>query len=148
MLEPIADVARSKTPPKTPPSTSTSSMTVLLDSDPELDSNFDKYRKLAKTCVKNGQISPTEKAILERFRVRYGISDAQSDEIIAEFLPKSTNQEAFLEYGLMYRAFLENDLEIDAEEQGQLLELQEELKITNEQVEVIEANVKEELGLQ
>jgi hypothetical protein len=150
VFKPTAAATTAAPPPKAPPMTPSAppSTTVPIDSEPGLDNNIDKYRKLAKTCVKSGQISDTEKAILERFRVRYGISEAQSNEIIAEFLPKSTNQEAFLEYGLMYRAFLENDSQIDAEEQGQLLDLQEELKITNEQVEVIEANVKEELGLQ
>lgn len=46
----------------------------------------------------------------------------------------------------MYRAFLENDSEIDFEEQLQLLELQEELNLTNEQVSTIEVSVKAELG--
>ena len=47
----------------------------------------------------------------------------------------------------MYRAFIENDSEIDFEEQSQLIELQEELGLTNEQVSTIEANVREQLGL-
>lgn len=47
----------------------------------------------------------------------------------------------------MYRAFLENDSEIDFEEQSHLIELQEELGLTNEQVSTIETNVRQELGL-
>jgi hypothetical protein len=47
----------------------------------------------------------------------------------------------------MFRAFLDNDQEIDIQEQAQLLELQEDLGLTNDQVATIEANVREELGL-
>jgi hypothetical protein len=43
--------------------------------------------------------------------------------------------------------FLENDGEIDFEEQSQLLELQEELGLTDKQVATMEANIREELGL-
>ena len=47
----------------------------------------------------------------------------------------------------MYRAFLESNTEIDFEQQTQLLELQEELGLTNKQVATMEANIQEELGL-
>jgi hypothetical protein len=47
----------------------------------------------------------------------------------------------------MFRAFLENDGDIDLEEQGQLMELQEELGLTTEQANTIELNIREELGL-
>lgn len=114
---------------------------------PGLDSNLDKYRKLVETCVRDGVITQTEQALLDRFRGRYGISEAQSRQLIEALLPKKADKEAVLEYGLMYRAFLENDQLIDAEEQAQLLELQEELSLAADQVNVIETNVKEELGL-
>lgn len=39
----------------------------------------------------------------------------------------------------MYQAFLGNDHQIDLDEQAQLLELQEELGLSNEQVARIEA---------
>ncbi len=42
----------------------------------------------------------------------------------------------------MYLAFLENDGEIDPEEQVQLLELQEELGLTNEQVARVEVGIQ------
>jgi uncharacterized tellurite resistance protein B-like protein len=100
-----------------------------------------------ETCLRDGVITPTEQALLDRFRGRYGISEAQSRQLIEALVPKQANKEAVFEYGLMYRAFLENDRLIDAEEQAQLLELQEELGIADEQVKVIETNVKEELGL-
>jgi hypothetical protein len=51
------------------------------------------------------------------------------------------------EYGLMYRAFIEGDQNIDLEEQAQLIELQEELGLSNEQVATIEANIRDELGV-
>jgi len=47
----------------------------------------------------------------------------------------------------MYRAFIENDGEIDLDEQAQLFELQEELGLSSEQVATIEANVREELAI-
>jgi uncharacterized membrane protein YebE (DUF533 family) len=47
----------------------------------------------------------------------------------------------------MFRAFVENDGNIDLEEQGQLIELQEELGLTTEQANIIEQNIREELGL-
>ena len=58
--------------------------------------------------------------------------------IAAQFAPQDTIEQAAAEFGLMFRAFLDNDGEIDLEEQAQLLELQEELGLTNEQVETIE----------
>ncbi|AGY56819.1 tubulin-like doman-containing protein [Gloeobacter kilaueensis] len=121
--------------------------TVLLESDSALDSNIDRYRKLVESCVKDGAITPTEQALLDRFRTRYGISEEQSKQLIEQLMPKPQNKEAVLEYGLMFRAFLENDRQIDPEEQAQLLELQEELHLSDEQIRIIEANVKEELGL-
>jgi hypothetical protein len=66
--------------------------------------------------------------------------------IAAQFAPQDTIEQAAAEFGLMFRAFLDNDGEIDLEEQAQLLELQEELGLTNEQVETIETNIREELG--
>ncbi|UFP95689.1 tubulin-like doman-containing protein [Gloeobacter morelensis MG652769] len=119
---------------------------VLQPGDPARESNLDKYRKLVESCVKDGELSTTEKMLLERFRVRYGVSPEQSQQLIDLLTPKPQNKEAVLEYGLMFRAFLENDAAIDPEEQAQLLELQEELGLTNDQVYIIEANVKEELG--
>ena len=47
----------------------------------------------------------------------------------------------------MYRAFLENDGEIDLEEQAQLLELQDDLQLSNDQIAAIEAQIQAELGL-
>ncbi len=134
-------------PTRAPREVAPAGVTELLESDPSLDSNLDKYRKLVETCVRDGVITPTEQALLDRFRVRYGIPEAQSVQLIAELMPKPESKEGMLEYGLMYRAFLENGSSIDPEEQAQLLDLQEELKLSNEQVNIIEANVKEELGI-
>ena len=67
-------------------------------------------------------------------------------KIAAQFLPQDTLEQAAAEYGLMFRAFLDNDSEIDLEEQAQLLDLQEELGLTNEQVAIIEENVRSELA--
>jgi Leucine-rich repeat (LRR) protein len=64
--------------------------------------------------------------------------------IIAEFTSSVVSNNAIEDYELMYRAFLENDGEIDLEEQAQLLDLQEELDLTNEQVSRIEANIQAE----
>ncbi len=120
---------------------------VPADADSALDSNLDKYRKLVESCVRKGEISEKEQIILEKFRVRYGVSKEQAAQIIQDLLPKKMNEEAGFEYAMMYRALLENDNKIDLEEQAQLLELQEELGLTNEQIIMVEANVKDELGL-
>ena len=66
-------------------------------------------------------------------------------KIDAQYQPQDTLEQAAAEYGLMFRAFLDNDGEIDLEEQAQLLDLQEELGLTNEQVAIIEENVRSEL---
>ena len=67
-------------------------------------------------------------------------------KIDAQYQPQDTLEQAAAEYGLMFRAFLDNDGEIDLEEQAQLLDLQEELGLTNEQVAIIEENVRSELA--
>ena len=67
-------------------------------------------------------------------------------KIAAQFLPQDTLEQAAAEFALMFRAFLDNDGEIDLEEQAQLLDLQEELGLTNEQVAIIEENVRSEVS--
>jgi hypothetical protein len=113
-----------------------------------IDSNLEKFTKLVETCYRKGTPSATEVQLLERFRQKYNISQAQADQIIAQHTGAAPDQDAAIyEYGLMYRAFLENDKEIDLEEQAQLIELQEELGLSNEQISTIEANMREELGM-
>ncbi|PZU99000.1 MAG: hypothetical protein DCF32_19130, partial [Leptolyngbya sp.] len=89
---------------------------------------------------------PTELELLEKFRVKYGVSVADANAIAAQYQPQNTVEQAAAEYGLMFRAFLDNDGEVDLEEQAQLLELQEELGLTNEQVATIEENVRAEMN--
>ncbi len=88
-----------------------------------------------------------EVQLLERFRQKYSISPEAAERAIAKYSPAQNQQEAISEFNLMYRAFLENDNEIDFEEQSQLLELQEELNLSNKQVSAIEASIQAELGL-
>ncbi|MBD2101772.1 tubulin-like doman-containing protein [Leptolyngbya sp. FACHB-261] len=111
-----------------------------------LESNLEKFTKLVETCYRRGNPSPTELQLLERFRQKYNISQEVADQITAQVQPKHDHQQAIDEFGLMFRAFLENDGDIDFEEQAQLIELQEELELTNEQVAAIESNVRDELG--
>jgi hypothetical protein len=110
------------------------------------DENLGKYAKLVETCYRRGNPSSTELELLEKFRVKYGVSVEQANAIAAQFQPQNTIEQAAAEYGLMFRAFIENDGDIDLEEQAQLLELQEELGLTNEQVAIIEENVRSELA--
>jgi hypothetical protein len=111
------------------------------------DGNLEKFAKLADTCYRKGQPTATELELLERFRQKYNISQAQVDEIIAKYQPAANLETAVYEYGLMYRAFFEGDKSITLEEQAQLIELQEELELSNEQVTTIETNIREELGM-
>jgi len=67
-------------------------------------------------------------------------------KIAAQYQPQDTLEQAAAEFALMFRAFLDNDGEIDLEEQAQLLDLQEELGLTNDQVAIIEENVRSELA--
>jgi len=122
---------------------------VKVASTPGLDTedNLAKFVKLVETCYRRGKPSETEVQLLERFRQKYFISPEAADRAIARYSPAQDQQEAISEFNLMYRAFLENDNEIDFEEQSQLLELQEELNLSNEQVFAIEASVKAELGI-
>jgi len=108
------------------------------------DENLERFRKLVETCYKNGNPSPTNLQLVEKFRQKYHISQAVADKLIAEITPKVTANDAIEEYALMYRAFSENGGEIDLDKQAQLLELQEELKLTNEQVAKIEAQIQAE----
>ncbi|MHC5823549.1 MAG: hypothetical protein ACYT04_48860, partial [Nostoc sp.] len=86
-----------------------------------------------------GSPSSTELQLLEKFRQKYNISQLIVEQIIAEYTPKKDIGNAIDEYSLMYQAFLGNDNQIDLEEQAQLLDLQEELGLSNEQVTRIEA---------
>jgi hypothetical protein len=118
--------------------------TTTPKSIPTNDDNLEKFRKLVTTCYKNGNPSATELQLVEKFRQRYNIPQDITDLIIAEFTSSVVSNNAIEDYELMYRAFLENDGEIDLEEQAQLLDLQEELDLTNEQVSRIEANIQAE----
>lgn len=108
--------------------------------------NLEKYTKLVETCYRRGTPSETELHLLETFQKKYGISSDMAQAIAAQFAPQDTIEQAAAEFGLMFRAFLDNDGEIDLAEQAQLLELQEELGLNNEQVATIETNIREELG--
>ncbi|MBD2730266.1 tubulin-like doman-containing protein [Nostoc sp. FACHB-892] len=101
--------------------------------------NLEKFKKLVITCYKSGSPSSTELQLLEKFRQKYNISQPIFEQIIAEYNPKKDIVNAIGEYSLMYQAFLGNDHQIDLDEQAQLLELQEELGLSNEQVARIEA---------
>lgn len=121
--------------------------TAAIPTEVVVDGNLEKFTKLVETCYRRGNPSDAELKLLERFQQKYAITQAAADQIIAKFSSSQNQQEAIDEFGLMYRAFVENDGEIDFEEQSQLIELQEELELTNEQVSTIETNVREELGL-
>jgi hypothetical protein len=136
-----------------PPPGTTISTTIISPEKPpvtvngDLSGNVEKFKKLAQTCYRSSKPSATELQLLERFRQKYGISQEVADRIISEVTPHSKqNENAVQEYTLMYRAFLENDGEVDLEEQAQLLELQEELGLRNEEVATIEENIRAELG--
>ncbi|MEN9274927.1 MAG: tubulin-like doman-containing protein [Gloeomargarita sp. GMQP_bins_5] len=114
-----------------------------------VDSDIEKFTKLVEACFKGGKTpSDKELAILDKLRQKYGVSKEKAQEIIARYQPKKNDPElAAYEYGLMFRAFLDNDGEIGLDERAQLLELQEELGLTDAQVAIIEANIRDELGL-
>jgi len=116
---------------------------------PAANGAIEKFTKLVEACYQGGK-TPSDKELemLDRLREKYGVTPEMAQEIIARFQPPRHDPElAGYEYALMFRACLENDGEIGLEERAQLLELQEELGLTDEQVATIEANVREELGL-
>lgn len=129
-----------------PPLTTANSVQETLG-DRSNNENLEKFRKLVETCYRRGTPSNTERTLLEKFQQRYAITQNDADKIVAQFTAKPNKEVEIYEFGLMYKAFLENDGEVDFEEQAQLLELQEELGLTNEQVKTIETNVCDELGL-
>ncbi len=127
---------KSAAPPTTIPqpiSTSTSTQS---------NEDLEKFKKLVGTCYRNGNPTSKELELVEKFRQKYNIAQEVAEQIVAEFAPQTEPKEAIEEYALMYSAFLENDGEIDLEEQSQLLELQEELGLTNEQVNRIEVGIQ------
>uniref|UniRef100_B8HTJ0 Tubulin-like protein n=1 Tax=Cyanothece sp. (strain PCC 7425 / ATCC 29141) TaxID=395961 RepID=B8HTJ0_CYAP4 len=133
--------------PNTPNTPTSPPVPATVNNSAAEDSNLQKFRKLVETCYRKGQPSPTELDLLEKLRLKYNVSEADAQALIAQFTPKTTPEENIYEYALMYRAFLDNDREVDLEEQAQLLELQEELGLSDEEVTTIQANVREELGL-
>ncbi|MEH2324503.1 MAG: hypothetical protein V7K32_13185 [Nostoc sp.] len=118
--------------------------TNTISAIPQNNEKLEKFRKLVITCYKSGTPSSTELQIVEKFRQKYDISQTISEQIIAEYTPKKDIENAIQEYSLMYQAFLENDHQIDLEEQAHLLDLQEELGLSNEQIAKIEAGIKAE----
>ncbi|MDJ0897864.1 MAG: tubulin-like doman-containing protein [Xenococcus sp. MO_188.B8] len=118
--------------------TQTKPMSATNHSNEELE----KFQKLVGTCYRNGNLTSRELELIERFRQKYNITPEIAEQIIAEFAPQPKSQEAIEEYSLMYRVFWENDGAIDPEEQAQLLELQEELGLTNEQVTRVEDSIQ------
>lgn len=111
---------------------------------PQNNENLEKFRKLVITCYKSGSPSSTELQLVEKFRQKYDISQPIAEQIIAEYTPKKDIENGIQEYSLMYQAFLGNDHEIDLDEQAHLLDLQEELGLSNEEVAKIEASIKAE----
>lgn len=111
-----------------------------------INSNLAKYEKLVQTCYRKGEPSEKELDMLATFKDRYEVSDEEAQQIKAKYTSAQTEDSAYT-YGIMFRAFLENDGDIDIDERSQLLELQEELQLGNEQVNTIEANIYEELGI-
>jgi Tubulin like len=138
----VAAVAPSVRPPESAPPSSTPQANSAVVAE-----NYEKYRKLAQTCYKKGNPTATEQQLLEKFREKYSISPEVAAQIATEFTAKSSQGDPIQEYSLMFRAFVENDSDIDLEEQAQLLDLQEELGLTTEQTNIIEHNIREELAL-
>jgi hypothetical protein len=127
----------------TPLADSISSPQVKLAPTADFENNLEKFKKLAQTCHSCDNPSVRDLQTLERFRQKYAIPQELADRIIAEIAPQNYQQE----YALMYRAFLDNDGEIGVQQQAELLDLQEELGLTNEQVTAVESRVRKELGL-
>lgn len=119
-------------------------------SAPTVESNMEKFAKIVETCHGQREISSAQMEMLEHFRQKYDIPQEVAEQLIVEATQQTDRQpnpQAFYEFGLMYRAFLEHDQVQDPEENAELTRLQEELGLTNEQVIQIETRVKEEARL-
>lgn len=134
-------------PPATSPTPASTPTTPVIPKGAGGENNLEKFTKLVETCYRKGQPSETELQLLDKLRQKYGISPEAAAQLTARFAAPPDLETGIYEFGLMCRAFLESDREITLEEQAQLLELQEELGLTNQQVATIEANIREELGL-
>lgn len=137
----VMPVAPMAPPPQTIAPTRSQPTSTVPDSE-----NVERFRKLLATCYKNGEPTASEKVLLDRFQQKYQIDQATVDALIAELVPTNSSGNALEEYALMYRAFLGNDGDIDLEEQAQLLELQDDLNLSNEQIAALETQIKTELG--
>ncbi|MEM9155442.1 MAG: tubulin-like doman-containing protein [Cyanobacteria bacterium P01_F01_bin.33] len=130
-----------------PATIATSAATAADTTDvPPVNSNLEKYEKLVQTCYRKGEPTEKELQMLATFQSRYGVSGEEAQQLIAKYSFKQEEDAAYT-YGVMFRAFLENDGEIDLDERAQLMELQDELQLSNDQVEAIEANIYDELGI-
>jgi hypothetical protein len=124
-----------------------SSSPIVSSSSVNSNENIEKFRKLATTCYKKGNPTQNELNLLEKFRQKYGLSVEEAQTVIQAVKPSQELDSSLEEYALMYRAFLENDGEIDFDEQIQLSDLQEDLGLNLDQVNSIELEIKAELGL-
>jgi len=127
--------------------TTNSSTATASSSNKNSTENLEKFRKLVQTCYRRGNPSTTELQLLERLRQKHSITKAQAEQIVATVAPQTISNESIEEYTLMFQAFLDNDGEIDLEEQAQLMELQEELRLTEEQITTSETDVRDRLGI-
>ena len=59
----------------------------LNESMKEREKNLDNYRMVLKKAMKDGMISPDEMELLDEFKKRYGISQAEHDNIERELMP-------------------------------------------------------------
>ncbi len=115
-----------------------------------LETNIEKFTNIVETCHGQKKITPAQMQMLEHFRQKYDIPKEVAEQLIAQATQqtdKQPNPQAFYEFGLMYRAFLEHDEVQDPEEKAQLTRLQDELGLTEEQVIQIETRVKAESGV-
>jgi len=124
-----------------PQSQSSPSQPPQAQASPE---SLEKFRKLVSACYVQGEPDQKDRKALEKFRIKYGLSQDEAQAVIAEF-QQDLHLDSYEEYKKQYRQFLGNDGVIGFEEQMELLELQEKLGLSNEEVDQIEESVRAEL---
>ena len=102
-----------------------------------LTDNENEYVEELKICMKeSGGISPGERRLLEKIRIKLGISEIRAKELEEEIFPQLT--EAELEYLEEYKACLKEDEGISPKERRLLDKLRASLSITEERGKELE----------
>lgn len=115
--------------------------TISLSQAPTQDPML-QYRREVERCAKSGEISAVAQRVLRVSRVKLGITEPQAAAIQVEVLePYRKYQQSLRQYEQVFRAELSRQNPLSLRRKSELLRLQELLKLLDEDIKAVEAQV-------